>query len=591
METKTMKVLVVEDNPSDVRILKETFKSCPDSRFDMLYEPCLRGALKRLSEEEVDLILLDLFLPETFGLETLEKVREADPLTPIVILTSLNDEPVFQKAMELGAQICLVKERVDGDSLLRVLRYSVDRDHPRNAEEVEDLKGEPLLDALTWLEARNTHATTDQVRKREGEFDVFVDGAPVDLGEILENERVKAYFQPWVSLKKQTVLGFEGLCRGVGQDLDDLISPTTLLNLAGSRRLLKALDRVFRKKALESFAPLAQENPDLVLSLNFDASILNDDDEDFSGFISMVRERGLDPGHIAIEILGSHICGVARLKEFIQMQRKFGFLIALDHIGLGYPHLDLVAELKPDLLKTDRTLIVDIEKKYHKRETLQFMVKLAHSIGALLIAEGVETEMEAMTALKLGADMIQGFYFSEPKKTSRDILTGHRERIQEITKKFKDHLIKDIGIRNSHYRQYDQIAYLMGRDLSSATLETFSAKLYEVIQRFAEVDCLFVLNKEGLQISRTVIKDSSPYVHNVFFKAAAVGSDHSLKDYYYCLIDGGVKTYTFVSTPYLSPGTGKLCAVFSSLFKDANGTTHVLCAEVRPENSNIEIVS
>jgi len=588
MQTEKKKVLIVEDNPGDARILKETLGKFTKGEFELIHEESLQGSLKRLSEEEMEIIFLDLFLPDAFGLEGLEKIRAADPLTPIILLTCLNDEAVFGRAMDLGAQLCLVKDRMDGETLLEILRYAVEQERNLHPGELARSGGERLLDAQIWLEAKKTHGITRPPRNGEEDLNVFLEGSPVDLKEIIANERVKAYFQPWVSLKKQLVLGFEGLCRGIGQGPDNLIPPTTLLNVAENHKLLNALDRAFRKKALDSFAPVARENPELVLSLNFDSSVLNKDKEDFNGFISMVRERGLDPGHIAIEILGSHLCGAIQLEEFIEAQRSFGFLIALDHIGLGYPHLDLIGELKPDLLKTDRSLIVDIDKNYHKRETLRFMVKLAHGIGALLIAEGLENEQEAMTTLTLGVDMIQGFYVSEPRTINKGFLAGYQDRIQEITKKFKNHIIQDIGLKNSHYRQYDQLAYLMSRELSSATPETLHSILFEIIRRYSEVQCLYVLDKAGIQVSRTVVHDSTPYVNNVFFKFAAVGTDHSLKDYYYCLIDGDLKAYTFASAPYLSLGTGKLCITLSTLFKNAKGQTQILCADIKQEDSALE---
>src|SRR5438105_4615324 len=113
MEPEKAKVLIVEDNPGDVRLLKETFKRNAGGEFEQVYEPNLEGALKRLASEKVDVILLDLLLPETFGLETLGFIRKADPDTSIVVLTSLNDGDLAAQALERGAEVYLVKDKVE----------------------------------------------------------------------------------------------------------------------------------------------------------------------------------------------------------------------------------------------------------------------------------------------------------------------------------------------------------------------------------------------------------------------------------------------------------------------------------------------
>ncbi len=74
-------VLLVEDNPGDVVLMREIFKRHGNNEFELVHKPCLQDALKQLSEEEIDVILLDLCLPETYGLETLVQVQKATPYT------------------------------------------------------------------------------------------------------------------------------------------------------------------------------------------------------------------------------------------------------------------------------------------------------------------------------------------------------------------------------------------------------------------------------------------------------------------------------------------------------------------------------
>ena len=102
------------------------------------------------------------------------------------------------------------------------------------------------------------------------------------------------------------------------------------------------------------------------------------------------------------------------MRSLVDLLRSRGFLIVLDDVGSGHSNLDRIPFIKPDLLKVDRTLIARIDTDYHKRGTLKSLVDLGRKIGALVVAEGVETEGEAMVALELGADLLQGLCLGRP---------------------------------------------------------------------------------------------------------------------------------------------------------------------------------
>src|SRR5258708_24781020 len=166
--------------------------------------------------------------------------------------------------------------------------------------------------------------------------------------------------------------------------------------MAGRRGLVGGLEQLLRKKVLEQFKVIARENPDLILSVNFEASSLNHAGNDFNSFLSLAHENHLDPSHVVIEILDSPECDMALLRKFIESQRSLGFLIALDDVGLGPSQLDRVAELRPDFIKTDLPLVMDMGRSYSKKEMFKSVVKLASGIGAFVIAQGAETEAEAL---------------------------------------------------------------------------------------------------------------------------------------------------------------------------------------------------
>ena len=127
MNLEGIRVLLVEDNPGDARLFVELVRDTEASRLKLEHVDRLSTALECLSREQFDLVLLDLSLPDEQGLNTLVRVHACAPKVPIVVLTGLDDEALAVKAVRAGAQDYLVKGRVDGDLLVRSIRYATER--------------------------------------------------------------------------------------------------------------------------------------------------------------------------------------------------------------------------------------------------------------------------------------------------------------------------------------------------------------------------------------------------------------------------------------------------------------------------------
>jgi signal transduction histidine kinase/DNA-binding NarL/FixJ family response regulator/uncharacterized protein YigA (DUF484 family) len=131
-----IKVLLVEDNPGDARLLKEELADAAGVRFDVTHAARLSAALERLEEERFAIVLLDLSLPDARGLDTVLKVQERAAHLPIVVLTGLESEELAAEALRKGAQDYLVKGKVDGELLVRSIRYAIERQ--RADEELQE---------------------------------------------------------------------------------------------------------------------------------------------------------------------------------------------------------------------------------------------------------------------------------------------------------------------------------------------------------------------------------------------------------------------------------------------------------------------
>lgn len=128
MENYPIKILLVEDNPGDVLLLQETLSEITHFASDLVHVDRLADALQHLQTESFDVVLLDLLLPDSEGLETFLQIHQQVPLTPIIVLTGITDETLTIQAMQAGAQDYLIKGQVSGSELLRrAIRYAIER--------------------------------------------------------------------------------------------------------------------------------------------------------------------------------------------------------------------------------------------------------------------------------------------------------------------------------------------------------------------------------------------------------------------------------------------------------------------------------
>ena len=146
----TYDVLLIEDNPGDARLIREMLAEDPEAPFRLRFAEKLSAGLELLSATPAALVLLDLSLPDSFGLETFAKVYAHSPAVPIIVLTGNDDQTVALSAVKGGAQDYLVKSRLDRELLMRSMQYSIERKRYQ-----EQLEHQANYDALTGLPNRS----------------------------------------------------------------------------------------------------------------------------------------------------------------------------------------------------------------------------------------------------------------------------------------------------------------------------------------------------------------------------------------------------------------------------------------------------
>ena len=127
MEKAAIKILLIEDMAADAQLVREMLTNVEDFTFGLEHAGRLSTGLERLTEGNVDIILLDLMLPDSQGLDTFTTAHSQASQIPIIVLSSLNDETLAAQAVRTGAQDYLVKGQVDGSLLARAIRYAVER--------------------------------------------------------------------------------------------------------------------------------------------------------------------------------------------------------------------------------------------------------------------------------------------------------------------------------------------------------------------------------------------------------------------------------------------------------------------------------
>ena len=126
-EVNELHLLLIEDNAGDADLFREYLDDLRGKRFRSSHVTELGQALAYLSQHDIDIIILDLMLPDSTGIPSLERMHRAAPRTPIVVLSGLADEELGQRAIQMGAQDFLHKNALDSDTLARSLRYATER--------------------------------------------------------------------------------------------------------------------------------------------------------------------------------------------------------------------------------------------------------------------------------------------------------------------------------------------------------------------------------------------------------------------------------------------------------------------------------
>ena len=245
------------------------------------------------------------------------------------------------------------------------------------------------------------HQLSDLVRERALHDELLM---------IIREKKITPVFQPIVSLSDGEPLGYEALARGPADS--PLHTPAELFAVAARHKLLLALEHVCREAAIQQARMLA---PGQQLFLNVTPEVINDPEFRNGRTKQVVLHHGLIPEQVAFEITErTAISDFGNFTRALHHYRRQGYCIAVDDAGAGYSSLQAIAELYPDFIKLDMSIVRDIHNNPFKIAILEALVNLAAAMNSKIIAEGVETEDELITVMKLGVGYAQGYLLARP---------------------------------------------------------------------------------------------------------------------------------------------------------------------------------
>lgn len=398
-----------------------------------------------------------------------------------------------------------------------------------------------------------------------------------EVGEQLSpmtDRELFSVFQPIYSFSNQACIGAEALIRGrtsKGRALGaaECLTPPSHISAADYSRTLNWMHLLHWQK-------VKPEESWLFLNLDF-ANLQSLDDFCLGDLLTELKIKGHE---IVIEIVESEIADEALFERLIGMFREIGCLIALDDFGAGHSNIDRIWKAQPDIVKLDRRVLLEASKSLRSQSILRNLNRLIKEAGSISLMEGIETRAQALMAMDVGIDLVQGFYFARPHE-SLDKLAEGEQRIKEITAEFPTYLNEKQFVRHIQQRGYEALFDELDAPLSLEALENNMRQISSLsfVKRF------FILDEDGYQVSEEW-ESNKTAMHDILKK----GKGLCWKNRRYFMKAMELPGRIYVSNPYRSLIDMQLCLTVSKTVNLATGELYVACFDVFYHDKSVETV-
>ena len=241
------------------------------------------------------------------------------------------------------------------------------------------------------------------------------------LGQAIETNELRLYYQPLVSLRERRIVGFESLVRWQHPERG-LLRPGEFIPIAEESDLILGVGEWVLREACRQWAEWQQRfapDPPLIIGVNVAARQMND-----AGFAELVRrvlaETGMDPRRLRLEVTESSLAtDFPQILATLRALRRMQIALVIDDFGTGYSSLSYLQRLPFDTLKIDQSFIRELGAGDGSPEIVRTIIQLARSFKLKVVAEGVETAEQVTRLMAMDCDLIQGFYFGRPVSAER----------------------------------------------------------------------------------------------------------------------------------------------------------------------------
>lgn len=327
-------------------------------------------------EGRVTVVVSDVSMANGNGLELMRHAHRLDPELPVLLMTGVPSVETAVEALEAGAFKFLTKP-VTPQALLESLAKAV---------------------SVRTGEADGASRTTSRTpaSRARNELTALFDSAL---------DQLWMAFQPLVDRVNQRVFAYEALVRSGEVRLQ---RPDLLFQAAETLGRVHELGRRIRA-AVAREAALAP--PDCKLFVNLHALDLDD-----PKLYSVEEPLGPFAARVVFEITERvSLSKLSDVESKIERLRRLGYAIAVDDLGAGYAALSSMAQLRPDVVKLDMSLVRNIDTDEMKQRLVAAVATLCSSMNVQMVAEGVETQAEYAALAELGANLLQGYLFARPQ--------------------------------------------------------------------------------------------------------------------------------------------------------------------------------
>lgn len=407
----------------------------------------------------------------------------------------------------------------------------------------------------------------------------------LSIKELIIDGAIETLMQLVISPNKEFASGIEALSRGIHPITGELITPTVLFSMAEEEHLILELEELMFHKALETFKPIYDSQPELLLFINLSPKFI-----ERCIHTTLIEDEidifGIPPSNIFFDINPFKVDQLETIKIFVDLFRAKGFYICIDDLCIDYNNIDKVLFLAPDLIKINIKALRQIKNERYGQRLIHMLKLISENMGIIMVGKGIENESDLAFTLECGAQFMQGYFISKPVDLTKESLVEIKSRyriLMEAHVKEEESTLELSRMVTANALNVIRNAKQRLHNDSSLTVEKLVKSIFE---NYPMIENMWLLDDKGKQTGMTWINRETYEIKNIsMFQLHHQGSDFSTKEIFTKLYDTILDTW--VTPPFKSILTGNICVSCSTRL-DWSPEQAVLCLNLNVERLSVK---